>query len=147
MSFLTERGIGLGIWWASSPTRVLGSVGWVWLITLGGNPVLDAVGGWSRTMSWGIAKGSVKGAWAGLAFTARTTWSRLILPAVLSTPVQTAAIIAAPVVVAAVGAAVVTAAQQKAGLIGPSAPTATSPFPSLKGTELNPFFVGMGTVV
>jgi len=139
---LTSRGVQFGIWWASDPQRALATVGVVWLNTLKG-----PLGNWSRAMTWGITKGGVRAGIAGLAFTARTTWSRLILPVALSTPVQTAGIIAVPVVAAAAGAAVVTAAQQQAGLIGPSAPTATSPFPSLKGTELNPFFIGMGTLV
>jgi len=139
---IKEAGIRTGIWWASSPTRVLATAGWVWLVTMTG-----PIGNWARAMSVGAAVGGVSAAATGLRFVGVTTWSKLIVPLALSTPVQTAAIIAAPVVAAAAGAAVVTTAQQKAGLIGPSAPTATSPFPSLKGTELNPFFIGMGTVV
>jgi len=124
-----------GIWWVPA-------VGWVWLTTTKG-----FAGDWARDLSWTAIKWGGRSAVAGAAYTARSTWSRLLVPLALSAPVQGAGIIAVPVVVAAAGAAVVTAAQQKAGLIGPSAPKATSPFPSLKGTQLNPFFMGMGTVV
>lgn len=139
---LVRSGLRLGLWWASDPRRVLGTVGVVWLNTLAG-----PVGGWSRAMTWGVTKGAGRTALAGLAFTARTTWARLLVPIALSPAVQTVGILAAPVVAAAAGAAVVTAAQQQVGLIGPSAPKATTPFPSLKGSELNPFFMGMGSVV
>jgi len=58
-----------------------------------------------------------------------------------------AAPIAAAAVVAALGAAGVTAAQQKVGLIGPKAIKIQSPIISLENVELNPFFMGWGSVV
>jgi len=74
MGQIINRGIGFGIWWISNPTRLLS------MNTLGGNRVLDAIGGWSREMTWGIARGAAKGAWTGVSFTARVTWRRLLLP-------------------------------------------------------------------
>jgi len=142
---LTERGIKYGIWWASNPQRALATVGVVWLNTLKG-----PVGNWSRAMTWGITKGAVRGGIAGLAFTARTTWLRLLVPLALSTPVQTAAIIAAPVVVAGVAAAGVTAVYQKAGLIGPSAPTTSVGGwlgEKYENLQINPVMISMGPVV
>jgi len=164
MSFLTDRGIGFGIWWASSPRRVLGTVGWLWLVTLGGNRFLDAIGGWSREMSWGIAKGSGKVAWSGLSFTARTTWSRLMLPAIVwarpavvrvGTRIGVGATIAAPPLAVGVGvlatagviSGVIVAAQQKVGLVGPDAPTMAGDPRWFGGLEMNPFMMSMGTVV
>jgi len=163
MSFLTDRGIGFGIWWASSPSRVLGTVGWLWLVTLGGNRFLDAIGGWSREMSWGIAKGSGKAAWSGLSFTARTTWSRLMLPAAVwarpgivkvGTRIGVGATIAAPPVAVAAGvlatatviAGIHTAALQQTGMVGPSAITTSDPN-WFEGLEMNPYMFSTGTVV
>jgi hypothetical protein len=88
-------------------------------------------------------RGAVTGARASLGITAR----QLVVPALSSSSVQTAGIIAAPVVAAAVGAAGVTAAQQAVDIVGPSAPKATSPFPSTKKAPFNPFFMGWGSVV
>jgi len=163
MGQIINRGIGFGIWWISSPTRVLSTVGVVWLNTLGGNPFLDAIGGWSRDMTWGITKGAAKGAWSGLAFTARTTWSRLLLPAGVwarpavvrvGTRIGVGAAIAAPPVAVAAGvlatATVIggihTAALQQTGMIGPSAPKTSDPN-WFGGTEMNPYMFSMGTVV
>jgi len=145
---LTSRGIQFGIWWASSPQRSLATVGVVWLNTLGGTPFLDAVGGWSRAMTWGITKGAVKGAWAGLAFTARTTWSRLLVPlAVWSAPVTVPAAAAAGVLATAtVIGGVHTAALQQTGMVGPSAPKTSDPN-WFGGLEMNPYMFSMGTVV
>jgi len=163
MGAIVDRGIGFGIWWLTSPTRVLSTVGVVWLNTLGGNRVLDAIGGWSRDMTWGITKGAAKGAWSGLAFTARTTWSRLLLPVALwarpaaihvGTRIALGATIAGPPVAvgagvlatAAVIAGVHTAALQATGMVGPSAPKASDPS-WFGGLEMNPYMFTMGTVV
>ena len=95
-----------------------------------------------------------RGALAGTRGSWGITAKRLVTPAAraavagLTGPTaQTAAIIAAPVVVAAVGAAGVTAAQQAVELVGPSAPRATSPYPSTKRTQFNPLFMGWGSAV
>jgi len=125
-----------GIWW-------IPATGWVWLTTTKGAP-----GDWARDLSWTAIKWGGRSAAAGAAYTARSTWSRLLVPLALSAPVQTAAIITAPIVVAAVVAGVHTAALQKTGIIGPDAPVATSPF-SFDGEKstFNPFTMGWGTVV
>jgi len=163
MAQIIKRGIGFGIWWISSPTRVLSTVGVVWLNTLGGNRVLDAIGGWSRDMTWGITKGATKGAWSGLVFTARTTWSRLLLPvgvwarpAVVrvGTRIGVGATIAAPPVAVAAGAlataivigGIQTAALQQTGMVGPGAPKTSDPS-WFGGLEMNPYMFSMGTVV
>jgi len=148
MGRITSSGIRFGIWWASSPDRVLATVGVVWLNSLGGNPVLDAVGGWSRAMTWGITKGAVKGAWAGLAFTARTTWSRLVVPlGIWAAPAAAPVAVGAGVLATAtVIAGVHTAALQQTGMIGPSAPKASDPS-WFGGLEMNPYMFSMGSVV
>jgi len=163
MGQIINRGIGFGIWWITSPTRVLSTVGVVWLNTLGGNRVLDAIGGWSRDMTWGITKGAAKGAWSGAAFTARTTWTRLLLPAYLwarpgavhvGRRMALGAAIAAPVVggtaavlaTSAIIAGVHTAALQQTGMIGPSAITTSDPN-WFGGLEMNPYMFSMGTLV
>jgi len=148
MGQIVNRGIQFGVWWISSPTRVLSTVGVVWLNTLGGNPVLNAIGGWSRDMTWGITKGAAKAAWTGVAFTARTTWSRLLLPlgiwaAPAAAPV---AVGTAVVVTAAVIAGVHTGLLQKTGMIGPDAQKASDPN-WFGGLEMNPSMFTMGTVV
>ena len=139
---LGRSAVRAGIWFASDPRRVLGTVGVVWMNTLAG-----PVGAWSRAMTWGAIRGTATTAASGLAFTARTTWSRLLVPAALSAPVQTAAIIAAPIAVAAIASGAVTAAYQSVELIGPDAPKASSAFPSTKGAKINPFQMGWGSVV
>jgi len=122
-----------GIWWVPA-------TGWVWLTTTKGAP-----GDWARDLSWTAIKWGGRSAVAGAVYSARSTWSRLLVPLATSTPVQIAGIIAAPIVVAAVVAGVHTAALQKTGIIGPDAPVATSPFH--KESTFNPFTMGWGTVV
>lgn len=134
---LTSRGIQFGIWWASDPQRALATVGVVWLNTLKG-----PLGNWSRTMTWGITKGGVRAGVAGLAFTARTTWSRLLVPlgiwaAPAAAPV---AVGAAVVTTAAVIAGVHTAALQQMGIVGPSAPKTSDPN-WFGGLEMNPYMI------
>lgn len=163
MGQIINRGIGFGIWWISDPTRLLSTVGVVWLNSLGGNRVLDAIGGWSREMTWGIARGAAKGAWTGVSFTARVTWRRLLLPVALwARPaaihvggrIALGAIIAGPplavaagvLTVSAVIAGVHTAALQQTGMIGPSAPKTSDPN-WFGGLEMNPYMFTMGTVV
>jgi len=142
MSLIT-RGIGYGIWWASDPRRVVGTIGVVWLNTLKG-----PLGNWSRAMTWGITKGAVRAGVAGLAFTARTTWTRLLIPvgiwaAPAAAPV---AVGTAVVVTAAVIAGVHTGLLQKTGMIGPDAQKASDPN-WFGGLEMNPSMFTMGTVV
>jgi hypothetical protein len=141
---IIESGIRAAIWWASNPYRVVGTVGTVWLNTLKG-----PIGNWSRAMTWQALKWGVRSAGAGIAFTSRTTFSKLILPAVANPVVQAFVL---PVVAAVVVTAVVVTAQQQVGLIGPTVQTAEVPFPSLedekgKGFQLNPFMMGWGSVV
>jgi len=155
---LTSRGFQFGIWWASSPTRVLSTIGVVWLNTLKG-----PLGDWSRAMTWGITKGGVRAGLAGLGFTARTTWSRLLVPVAawarpglvrVGTRIGVGATIAAPVVgvtaavvgTAAVVAGIHTAALQQTGMVGPSAPKTSNPS-WFEGLEMNPYMFSMGTVV
>jgi len=159
---LTERGIRFGIWWASSPQRALATVGVVWLNTLKG-----PLGDWSRAMTLGIVRGAVRGGITGLAFTARTTWTRLLIPVgVWARPAVVrvgtrigvgAAIIAPPVAVAAgfvitaaVVSGVVVAAQQEVGLVGPEAPKMGMGGwfgEKYQDLQINPFMISMGTVV
>lgn len=143
MSRIIERGIGYGIWWASDPQRALATVGVVWLNTLKG-----PLGNWSRAMTWGITKGAIRAGIAGLAFTARTTWSRLLWPvAVWASPAAAPVGVAAGVLVTAgVIAGVHTAALQKADMIGPDAQRASDPN-WFGGLEMNPSMFTMGTVV
>jgi len=140
---LTSRGVQFGIWWASSPQRALATVGVVWLNTLKG-----PLGDWSRAMTWGITKGGVRAGIAGLAFTARTTWSRLLVPAAAwAAPAAAPVAVGAGVVVtAAVIAGIHTAALQQTGMIGPSAPKTSDPN-WFGGLEMNPSMFTMGTVV
>jgi len=155
---LTSRGIQFGIWWASSPTRVLSTVGLFWMNTLKG-----PLGDWSRAMTWGITKGAGKAALSGLSFTARTTWSRLLVPVGIwarpavvrvGTRIGVGATIAAPPVAVAAGvlgtAAVIgglhTAALQQMDMVGPSAPKTSDPS-WFGGLEMNPYMFSMGTVV
>ncbi len=163
MGQIINRGIGFGIWWISDPTRLLSTVGVVWLNSLGGNRVLDAIGGWSREMTWGIAKGAAKGAWTGVRFTAGVTWRRLLLPVGLwarpgvvhvATRIGVGATIAAPPVAVASGVLVAagviaglhTAALQQTEMVGPSAPKTSDPS-WFGGLEMNPYMFSMGTVV
>jgi len=148
MGQIVNRGIQFGVWWISNPTRLLSTLGVVWLNTLGGTPLLNAIGGWSREMTWGIVRGAAKGAWAGVAFTARTTWSRLLLPlAIWAQPAAAPVGVAAGVLVTAgVIAGVHTAALQQTGMIGPSAPKTSDPS-WFGGLEMNPYMFSMGTVV
>ena len=145
---IAQRGAGFGIWWASDPNRVLATLGIFWLNTLGGNPLFDIIGGYSRAMTWGATKLVVRGAWAGLAFTVRTTFSRLLAPlAVWSSPVIVPIGVGAGVLVTAgVIAGVHTAALQKAGLVGPDAQRASDPN-WFGGLEMNPSMFTIGTVV
>jgi len=140
---LTSRGIQFGIWWASSPQRALASVGVVWLNTLKG-----PLGDWSREMTWGITKGAVRAGIAGVAFTARTTWSRLLLPlGVWAAPAAAPVAVGTGVVAtAAIIAGVHTAALQQTGMVGPSAPKTSDPS-WFGGLEMNPYMIGWGTVV
>jgi len=140
---LTSRGIQFGIWWASDPQRALATVGVVWLNTLKG-----PLGNWSRAMTWGITKGTVRAGIAGLAFTARTTWSRLLVPlAVWSAPVMVPVAVGAGVLATAtVIGGVHTAALQQADMVGPSAPKTSDPS-WFGGLEMNPYMFSMGTVV
>lgn len=155
---LVSRGIQFGIWWASSPTRVLSTVGLFWLNTLKG-----PLGDWSRAMTWGITKGAGKAALSGLSFTARTTWSRLLVPVGIwarpavvhvGSRIAVGATIAAPPVGVAVGvlatAAVIggihTAVLQQTGMVGPSAPKTSDPS-WFGGLEMNPYMFSMGTAV
>jgi len=140
---LTSRGIQFGIWWASNPQRALATVGVVWLNTLKG-----PLGDWSRAMTWGITKGTLRAGIAGLAFTARTTWSRLLVPVgIWAAPAAAPVAVAAGVLVTAgVISGGIVAAQQKVGLVGPNAPTMSDPR-WFHGLEQNPFTMGMGTVV
>ena len=155
---LIERGIRYGIWWASSPQRALATVGVVWLNTLKG-----PLGDWSRAMTWGITKGGVRAGISGLAFTARTTWTRLLVPAAVwarpavvnvGTRIVVGATIAAPPVAVAAGVlatatvigAVHTAALQQTGMVGPSAITTSDPN-WFEGLEMNPYMFSTGTVV
>jgi len=155
---LAARGIRFGIWWASDPQRALATVGVVWLNTLKG-----PLGDWSRAMTWGITKGAVRGGMTGLAFTARTTWSRLLLPVAawarpavvrVGTRIGVGAAIAGPPVAVGAGvlatAAVIggvhTAALQKTGMVGPSAPKTSDPS-WFGGLEMNPYMFSMGTIV
>jgi len=144
MSRLLHRGIQFGIWWASDPQRALATVGVVWLNTLKG-----PLGNWSRTMTWGITKGTIRAGIAGLAFTARTTWSRLLVPvAVWASPVLVPVAVGAGVLVTAgVISGGVVAAQQEVGLVGPDAPTMAGDPRWFHGLEMNPFMFSMGTVV
>lgn len=148
MGQIINRGIGFGIWWASDPTRLLSTVGIIWLNTLGGTPLLNAIGGWSREMTWGIVRGAAKGAWAGVAFTARTTWARLLLPlGIWAAPAAAPVAVGAGVVITAtVIAGIHTGLLQKADMVGPSAPKTSDPT-WFGGLEMNPYMFSMGTVV
>jgi len=156
---LVSRGIQFGIWWASNPTRVLSTVGLFWLNTLKG-----PLGDWSREMTWGITKGAGKAALSGLSFTARTTWSKLLVPVgiwarpavvhVGSRIAVGATIVAPPLAVgagvlatAAVISGVIVAGQQQVGLVGPDAPIMAGDPRWFEGLEMNPFMFSMGTVV
>jgi len=143
MGRIVTSGIRFGIWWASDPQRVVGTIGVVWLNTLKG-----PLGNWSRAMTWGITKGAVRAGIAGLIFTARTTWARLLIPvAVWSAPVTVPLAVGAGVLVTAgVIAGAHTAALQKTELIGPSAPKTSDPN-WFGGLEMNPSMFTMGTVV
>jgi len=140
---LVSRGIGYGIWWASDPRRVVGTIGIVWLNTLKG-----PIGNWSRAMTWEALKWGGRSAIGGLAFTARTTWTRLLVPAAVWTaPVTVPLAVGAGVVVtAAVIAGVHTGLLQKTGMLGPSAVTTSDPS-WFGGLEMNPSMFTMGTVV
>jgi len=143
MAGLIQRGIGYGIWWASDPRRVVGTIGVVWLNTLKG-----PLGNWSRAMTWEAIKWGGRSAIGGLAFTARTTWARLLVPAaVWTSPVTVPIGVAAGVLVTAgVIAGVHTTALQQTGIIGPSAPVASDPN-WFGGLEMNPLMFSMGTVI
>jgi len=140
---LVTRGIGYGIWWASDPRRVVGTIGVVWLNTLKG-----PVGNWSRAMTWEAIKWGGRSALGGLAFTARTTWTRLLVPAAIwSAPVTVPLAVGAGVLATAtVIGGVHTAALQKAGIVGPSAITTSDPG-WFEGLEMNPYMFSMGTIV
>jgi len=73
-----------GIWWVPA-------TGWVWLTTTKGAP-----GDWARDLSWTAIKWGGRSAVAGAVYSARSTWSRLLVPLATSTPVQIAGIIAVP---------------------------------------------------
>jgi len=143
MGRIVSSGIRFGIWWASDPQRVVGTIGVVWLNTLKG-----PLGNWSRAMTWGITKGAVRAGIAGLIFTARTTWSRLLIPvAIWAAPAAAPVGVAAGVLVTAgVIAGAHTAALQKTGMIGPDAQKASDPN-WFGGLEMNPSMFTMGTVV
>jgi len=143
MMSLVTRGIQYGIWWASDPRRVVGTVGVIWLNTLKG-----PIGNWSRAMSWEVIKWGGKTVWGGLAVTARHTWSKLLVPiAIWSAPVTVPIGVAAGVLVTAgVIAGIHTAALQQTGMVGPSAPKASDPS-WFGGLEMNPSMFTMGTVV
>jgi len=140
---LVSRGIGYGIWWASDPRRVVGTIGVVWLNTLTG-----PIGNWSRAMTWEAIKWGGRSALGGLSFTARTTWTRLLVPvAIWSSPVTVPLAVAAGVLTtAAVIGGVHTAALQKTGMVGPSAFKTSDPS-WFGGLEMNPYMFSMGSVV
>jgi len=140
---LVTRGVGYGIWWASDPRRVVGTIGVVWLNTLKG-----PIGNFSRAMTWEALKWGGRSALGGLAFTARTTWTKLLVPvAIWSAPATVPLAAGAGVLVtAAVISGVIVAAQQEVGLVGPDAPTISDPR-WFHGVEINPFTMGMGGVV
>jgi len=125
-----------GIWW-------LPATGWVWLTTTKGAP-----GNWARDLSWTAIKWGGRSVVAGAAYTARSTWSRLLVPvAIWSAPVTVPLAVAAGVLATAtVIGGVQTAALQKAGIVGPSAITTSDPS-WFGGIEMNPYMFSMGTVV
>jgi len=125
-----------GIWWVPA-------VGWVWLTTTKG-----FVGDWSRDLSWTAIKWGGRSVVAGAAYTAKSTWSRLLVPAaVWSAPITVPLAVGAGVLVTAgVIAGVHTAALQQTGMIGPSAPKTSDPT-WFGGLEMNPSMFTMGTVV
>lgn len=143
MGRIVTSGIRFGIWWASDPRRVVGTIGVIWLNTLKG-----PLGNWSRAMTWGITKGAVRAGVAGLIFTARTTWTRLLIPVgIWAAPVAVPVAVGAGVVAtAAVIAGVHTGLLQKTGMIGPDAQKASDPN-WFGGLEMNPTMFTMGTVV
>ena len=143
MGQIVNRGIGFGIWWASDPRRVVGTIGVIWLNTLTG-----PIGNWSRAMTWEALKWGGRSALGGLAFTARTTWAKLLVPvAIWSAPVTVPLAVGTAVVVTeAVIAGAHTAALQKTGMIGPGAQKASDPN-WFGGLEMNPSMFTMGTVV
>jgi len=125
-----------GIWWVPA-------VGWVWLTTTKG-----FAGDWSRDLSWTAIKWGGRSVAAGAVYSARSTWSRLLVPAaVWASPVLVPVAVGAGVVVtAAVIAGAHTAALQKTGMIGPDAQKASDPN-WFGGLEMNPTMFTMGTVV
>jgi len=143
MGQIVNRGIGFGIWWASDPRRVVGTIGVIWLNTLKG-----PIGNWSRAMTWEALKWGGRSALGGLAFTARTSWKKLLVPvAIWSAPATVPLAVGAGVAVTAgVIAGVHTAALQQTGIVGPSAPKTSDPT-WFGGLEMNPYMFSMGTVV
>ena len=83
--------------------------------------------------------------------TAVITFQELVVPTVARIAASQVAaglgIMAAAGVAAGVAAGGVVAAQERVKLVGTEAPKATSPYPSLKRTEFNPFFMGWGAAV
>jgi len=125
-----------GIWW-------IPATGWVWLTTTKG-----FVGDWARDLSWKAIKWGGRSVVAGAVYTARSTWSRLLIPAAIwSAPVTVPLAVGAGVLATAtVIAGVHTAALQQTGMVGPSAPKTSDPS-WFGGLEMNPYMFSMGTVV
>ena len=153
-----EWGIRFGIWFISDVRRPVATVGFAWINTLKG-----PLGNWARAQSWQAIKWGGRSAIGGAVFTARNTWSRLLVPVAVwarpglvrvGTRIGVGATIVAPPLALAVGvvgtaaviAGVHTAALQATGMVGPSAPKASDPS-WFGGLEMNPYMFSMGKVV